>query len=102
MKPTDDPVVVTQRFVCSVERLWAAITQLERMQAWYFPQLNAFEAVQGFATSFVVEFNDKTFPHVWKIVEVVDRKKLVCDWIKKVERMQSLIQADRRWCQATF
>lgn len=80
MKPTDEPVIVTQLFGCSAGRLWSAITQLEQMQQWYFPQLTEFAAKVGFATSFVVEHEGKTFPHVWKITEVVEEKKLVCDW----------------------
>lgn len=76
-----DPIVIEQTYNAPVERVWAAITDLEKMQQWYFPTLAEFEPKVGFETRFDVLHDGKTFPeHIWKVTEVVPGKKISYEW----------------------
>jgi hypothetical protein len=44
----DEPIVIHQIFVNSIETVWAAITNLDQMLDWYFPNISAFEPTVGF------------------------------------------------------
>ena len=81
MKNTDKPVVVEQSFDVPKEKLWNAITDVEQMQQWFFDNIPAFEPVEGFETRFVVETESRTFPHLWKLTEVIPEEKITYDWI---------------------
>ncbi|MFK7769484.1 MAG: SRPBCC domain-containing protein [Mariniblastus sp.] len=76
----DKPIVVEQEFTAPIGRLWQAITVMSEMQQWFFEQMENFEPVEGFETKFTIEFDGKEYAHVWKLIEVVPRKKIVFDW----------------------
>jgi len=38
------------------------------------------QAKEGFETSFMVKSTEHDFNHNWKVVEVIDQKKLVINW----------------------
>jgi len=40
---SDKPIIIEELFDSSVEKIWAAITELPQMQVWYFPALTSFE-----------------------------------------------------------
>ena len=80
MKPTDEPIVVEQTFGVPVDDVWSAITEPARMQQWFFSEMKEFEPSQGFETQFPVECDGKTYLHLWKLTEVLPRKKIVYDW----------------------
>jgi uncharacterized protein YndB with AHSA1/START domain len=71
MKKSDKPVIVEQDYNTSLEDLWNAITQPERMREWFFENIPAFEAKKGFSTRFNVQSQDRDFPHLWEITEVI-------------------------------
>jgi len=48
---------------------------MDQMRQWYFPQLAQFKPEMGFETQFNVHHDGKDYPHIWKIKEVVPRKK---------------------------
>ena len=60
--------------------LWEALTKVEQMQKWYFPQLSSFEAKSGFTTSFKVFNGHRTFTHLWKVIAVVPYSYLKYQW----------------------
>jgi uncharacterized protein YndB with AHSA1/START domain len=64
MKATDQPIVVEQLFDTSLTELWAAISQVHQMRQWFFANIEAFEAREGFETKFTVDNEGSIFPHV--------------------------------------
>jgi uncharacterized protein YndB with AHSA1/START domain len=73
-------VIVEYVYDASVERVWHAITNVEKMRQWYFPTLVEFEPEVGFETVFDVPHDGKVFPHIWKVTEVVPNKKISYEW----------------------
>ena len=80
MKKTDPPIVVEANYSAATQIVWDAITQVEHMQAWFFPNIETFESKVGFETSFAVQSGDKTFTHHWKITDVIPLKKIAYNW----------------------
>ena len=80
MNSISEPIIVEQIFKVSIHRVWKAITELEEMQQWYFSNIPAFEAKVGFETQFIVETEERTFPHHWKLTEVVPMQCLSYEW----------------------
>ena len=73
------PIVVEQIFEAPRAKVWEAITKVDQMTQWFFDNIPAFEAREGFETRFVVR-TERHFTHIWKIMEVIPRKKIVYDW----------------------
>ena len=80
MRKTDDPVIVEQIFNSSIDKVWKAITELNQMTQWFFENIPSFKPEVGFETRFDVHVEDKTFPHLWKITEVIPMKKITYNW----------------------
>ena len=80
MKNTDSPIIIEQTFNVSIEQLWKAITELKEMKQWFFENIEAFEAKEGFETRFIVENENRIFPHLWKITKVEPYKRIVYNW----------------------
>ena len=80
MKTSDRPVVVSEYFKASALTIWKAITELDQMTQWFFTNIPSFKPEEGFTTEFIVENEDRIFPHLWKIKEVQPLKKIVYDW----------------------
>jgi uncharacterized protein YndB with AHSA1/START domain len=74
------PVTIERVFNAPVEKVWKAITDLNQMKQWYFPQLESFRAEKGFETQFNVHHEGKDFLHLWKIKEVKPLKKISLEW----------------------
>lgn len=64
-------------------KVWTALTDLDQMQQWYFPMLEAFEPRVGFETQFALEHAGYTFTHEWKVVEVIERRSITVEWTYK-------------------
>lgn len=80
MKKTDEPIVIEQIFDTSIKSVWNSITVLAEMKQWYFKNIKSFEPRTGFNTNFIVEVEDRVFPHIWKVTEVVPMKKISYEW----------------------
>ena len=91
MKKTDQAIIVEEVFKAPVEYVWVSITELDKMIQWYFDNIPAFEPVVGFETSFIIQVEDRVYPHVWKITEVVPQQKISCDWTFKGISGRSLV-----------
>lgn len=74
------PIIVTQEFNRSKEEVWRSITDLDQMVKWYFDNIPAFEPTVGFKTDFPVQFEDRTFHHLWEILEVVPNQLIKYSW----------------------
>lgn len=80
MRTDEEPVVVEQTYAASVEEVWNAITQVDRMRQWYFDNIPSFEPEVGFETRFDVQCEGRLFPHLWKVTDVVPRQRIQYDW----------------------
>lgn len=77
---TNNRIVVLQEFHVPPPLLWKYLTQVEHMQQWFFQELNSFEAVRGFKTSFAFQYNNKIFTHQWEVKDVLLQEKLYLGW----------------------
>ena len=80
MKVNEPAVKVEQRFELPIETVWKAITNVHEMRLWFFDNIPAFEAEVGFKTKFTVTSEERTFPHLWEVTEVVPLHKIVYNW----------------------
>lgn len=80
MKKEEDPVVVEQSFHTSIDSVWKALTDVNRMRQWFFDNIPAFKPEVGFETQFNVQSESRDFLHMWKVVEVVPQKLIKLNW----------------------
>jgi uncharacterized protein YndB with AHSA1/START domain len=80
MRTDEPPVIVKVVFTAPAGKIWQAITSVDPMRRWYFDNIPAFEARVGFETQFTVINEDRQFPHLWRVVEVVPGKKIAYSW----------------------
>ena len=80
MKSIDPPVVVEELDNAQPDVVWAAITRPDLMRKWFFEQIEDFEAKVGFKTEFTIQFEDRTFLHLWEVTEVVPDEQRISKW----------------------
>lgn len=74
------PVVVQKIIDESKENVWKAITEHSQMIQWFFDNIPDFKTTVGFKTWFVVANEDRSFYHLWEVVEVVEDKSIAVEW----------------------
>jgi uncharacterized protein YndB with AHSA1/START domain len=74
------PIILERTFNAPVEKVWSALTDIDQMKQWYFPQLENFRPEEGFETEFNVHHQGKDFYHVWKVSKVAPLKKISVEW----------------------
>jgi len=67
MKATDSPIIVTQTFDQSIQKVWDAITQLDSMRQWFFENIPEFKPELNFETRFLIINEGRQFTHISKI-----------------------------------
>lgn len=80
MKTSEPPIIVSQVFEASVEKVWKAITEVTQMRQWFFDNIPAFNPEVSFQTKFNVKAPSRDFLHLWTLTEVIPRQKLVYNW----------------------
>jgi uncharacterized protein YndB with AHSA1/START domain len=80
MKTHEEPIIVEQTFSIAVQKVWQAITEIGQMRQWYFDNITDFKPEIGFETRFTVQNEDRVFPHVWKVTEVIPEKLIKYSW----------------------
>lgn len=80
MRKDEEPIVVEATYAVPVDEVWRAITNLDAMRRWFFPNIPAFEPRVGFETRFDVESGGRVFPHVWRITEVTPGRRITYNW----------------------
>ncbi|WP_435413773.1 SRPBCC family protein [Psychroserpens mesophilus] len=80
MKVSEPVIKVKQNFHQPVETVWKAITEIKEMRQWFFENIPAFEPSVGFKTQFTVTSENRQFPHLWEITEVIPLQKIVYNW----------------------
>ena len=76
----NESVIIERTYPAPIAQVWSAITDPARMKQWYFPMMEDFEPAPGFETQFVVEMEDKRYPHIWKVVEAIPQKRIGYEW----------------------
>jgi uncharacterized protein YndB with AHSA1/START domain len=74
------PIVIERSLNAPMDTVWQALTDVKHMKQWYFPQITAFKPEVGFETRVDVSYNDRTYPHLWKVTEVVPGRKITYSW----------------------
>ena len=77
---TDTPVVIERTFNAAIEKVWQAITDIDQMRQWYFPQLADFKPEEGFETQFNIHHEGRDYLHIWKVRDVIALKKISVEW----------------------
>lgn len=77
---TNESIIVEEHFNVPIEVLWNAISNHSTMIKWYFENIPTFKPEVGFKTEFPVQSGERTFTHLWQVVEVKPLKKLVYNW----------------------
>jgi uncharacterized protein YndB with AHSA1/START domain len=80
MNERTEPIVVEETFDVPPEIVWKAITDPGQMRQWFFEQMNQFRPEVGFETKFEVQVEDRVFPHVWNVTEVIPGEKIAYGW----------------------
>ncbi|MBC8352319.1 MAG: SRPBCC domain-containing protein [Planctomycetes bacterium] len=73
-------IVVEQTFNAPVAVVWTAITDPDQMRQWFFEPIVDFKPETGFETQFNVRCEDRDFLHVWKVTDVVPKKRIAYSW----------------------
>jgi len=74
------PIVVEQVYDAPVASVWSAITDETKMPQWFFEPISKFEPRVGFETAFTVVVEGKSYPHLWKVIEVDPQRRIAYDW----------------------
>lgn len=80
MTALSEPIIVEQMLPAGQVRVWRAITDVNQMRQWFFPNIPDFEGRVGFFTRFDVDTGERVFPHLWTIVEVELGYRIAYDW----------------------
>jgi uncharacterized protein YndB with AHSA1/START domain len=80
MKTDEEPIIVEQAFDKNADIVWNSITDVEQMRQRFFDNIPSFKPEVGFETGFNVQSQDRDFPHVWKVTEVIPKKLIKYNW----------------------
>ena len=80
MDKNADPIVVEETFDAPIAVVWKAITDKDQMRQWFFETITDFQAASGFETQFNVRCEERDYPHLWKVTEVVPEKRIAYGW----------------------
>lgn len=61
--------------------VWQALTNVDKMKKWYFPQLQKFEPVVGYTFHF--DDNSSEYQKEWVVTKVTDERTLAHSWAYK-------------------
>ncbi len=76
----EEPIVVSQVFAASVEEVWEAITDQNKMIKWFFAEISTFRPEVGFETHFTVKSGGREFEHIWKATQATKPKLISYGW----------------------
>jgi uncharacterized protein YndB with AHSA1/START domain len=73
------PIIIEKTINASVEKVWSAITEKEKISQWLFP-VNDFKAEVGFEFRFVGGKDNISYLHLCKVTEVIKNRRLSYSW----------------------
>jgi uncharacterized protein YndB with AHSA1/START domain len=75
------PLIKEFDYNASIEQVWQALTDVDKMKQWYFPQLQQFEPIVGYQFQFADE--DSAYQKEWVVTEVKEARTLAHSWAYK-------------------
>jgi len=76
----NETIIVEEQLSAPISVVWDAITNLNSMKKWYFNNIPSFKPEVGFKTQFKVKSEERSFLHLWEVVEVIPFKKIIYNW----------------------
>ena len=80
MKKSEKPIIVVEKFDKSVDKVWAAITDVEEMTKWFFDNIPDFKPEAGFEVEFDVDAGERHFLHQWRVIRAVPKELIEVNW----------------------
>lgn len=80
MEKISPPIILEFIYPVPIEKVWAAITQVDQMRKWFFENIADFQAKEGFETKFAMQVEDRTYTHQWKIREAILHQRISYNW----------------------
>ncbi|WP_214225796.1 SRPBCC domain-containing protein [Pedobacter sp. B4-66] len=74
-----EPIVIERTLNASIDSVWQALTDNQKMKQWYF-DIEEFEPEVGFEFKFYGGSEEKKYLHICKVTEVVPNHKLIYSW----------------------
>ena len=50
MNYSNEPIIVEETFATSIDKVWEAITNVDKMRKWFFENIESFKPEGGFLT----------------------------------------------------
>ena len=74
---------LTKEFIynAAIDDVWKALTNVDKMRIWYFPQLLEFEPFAGYEFQFYD--NRSEYQKKWIVTQVIEKKTLAHSWAYK-------------------
>lgn len=87
----NNPIIIEETFNASVETVWQAITDKDKMKQWYF-DLKEFKPQVGFEFKFSGQGKKgEKYMHLCQVTEVIPHKKLQYSWQYENHKGHSLV-----------
>lgn len=77
----EPPLIKTFEYNAPIAEVWQALTNVDKMKEWYFPQLQEFEPIVGYKFQF--DDNDAEYHKEWIVTKVVEGNTLGHSWAYK-------------------
>lgn len=75
------PLIKEFNYDISIGKVWQALTDVDKMKEWYFPQLQKFEPIVGYKFQF--DDNSSVYQKEWVVTKVKDDRTLAHSWAYK-------------------
>nr|WP_321355134.1 SRPBCC domain-containing protein [uncultured Draconibacterium sp.] len=75
-----DTIIVEQLVDSQITNVWQVLTELPKMKQWYFNNIDHFQPQIGSDSQFIVRSGNRTFTHLWKVIEVSAPTKICYTW----------------------
>ena len=77
----ETPFTFEQVYDASIETVWQALTDENKMREWYFTQLIKFKPIEGF--EFVFSNDGSSYQKEWRVTKVEEGRLLAHNWVYK-------------------
>lgn len=75
------PLIKEFHYNAPIDKVWQALTNIDKLLQWYFPQLQKFEPVVGYRFQF--EDDGAAYQKEWIVTKVAAGKMLAHSWAYK-------------------
>lgn len=75
------PLIKEFDYNVPIGKVWQALTDVDKMKEWYFPQIQKFEPIVGYKFQF--DDNSSEYQKEWVVIKVKDDRTLAHSWAYK-------------------